>query len=802
MAEIVSQYRIEVKQAVDALNQVAQATDSSAKKSEDLGKKTEQAGQKANKAAINFTNLGKQILSAFGVTAGVVTFVNALKNAVMITANFEAQMSKVRAVSGATADQMAKLEKSAKQLGATTRFTATQVGQLQEEYARLGFTTTEILAATEATLSLAAATGSTLAEAAQVAGATVRGFGLDASETGRVTDVMALSFSRSALSMSDFAEAMKLVAPIARAANIPIETTTSLLGKLADSGLRGSIAGTALKNLLSQLSNENSDLAREIGFGVKNSEDLFRAFDELAKKNIDLTAATELTDERSKAAFITLINGADAARQLSGELDGAAGSAKTMADIMTDNLSGSLVLLSSAYEGFILQLNESNGILKSTVDALSSGLSRFTEAMKLAEGTSFRSIDIALALIFNNKELAKAKEEAAKQTAELTKATVSENEATTEQVVQKERQVRSIATLSEELKTLKEQFENAEVGGKNFRDIAAKIEAKTLELARAIALVSTDTIDEDTDTPQQTAFNSLMNYKEKREKEQYEERKKQREEFDEWLKNKTDAELDALLQSNLDAEAIRRDSLQRSRDEFVTYVQSVVSLINIISQAQRQASEYQLSLIQSQFEQGIISQEEYDRKRREIMREQAKDEKEMQLISAIMATAAAIVEALPNIPLSIIAGVLGAAQVAVIASQPIPQFAEGGWVDGRGMIQGRAHAQGGVKLEAEGGEFIVNRAASAKNAALIEAINKGMGEAYIMRKWVAPAVDAALLNGWQDVGKSADLNGLTATLKDHNIIRAMDRNRETTAYGFKLLADKLNKRTPKRGGYA
>jgi hypothetical protein len=260
-----------------------------------------------------------------------------------------------------------------------------------------------------------------------------------------------------------------------------------------------------------------------------------------------------------------------------------------------------------------------------------------------------------------------------------------------------------------------------------------------------------------------------------------------------------------------DAEAKERETRQKnieeSVNEFNQYAQIVQSVYNAISSAIIASYDNELIALQNSLEAGEISQEQYDEKRRQLARQRAAEEKTAAIFNAVISTAMAVASALvpfgPQSPfLAALAGALGAVQIGIIASQPLPQFAEGGWVDGRGMIQGRAHAQGGVKLEAEGGEFIVNRAASAKNAALIEAINKGMGEAYIMRKWVAPAVDAALLNGWQDVGKSADLNGLTATLKDHNIIRAMDRNRETTAYGFKLLADKLNKRAPKRGGYA
>ena len=358
--EIVAKYRVDVDNASRNITELS-------KRVVELEAKLGQAGTKGT-TAVNtigtsvqglgskFANLGSTIAGAFGITAGIAGFVSIMRNAIGITTNFEAQMSKVKAVTGATAKEMYALNNSAKALGASTKFTATEVGQLQEEFGKLGFTTKEILAATDGTLALAAAAGTTLSDAASVAGSTIRGFGLDASEAGRVADVMALAFSKSALDIEDFRESMKLVAPIAAAANIDLETTTALLARLSDVGLKGSIAGTGLKNLLSKLSDSSSVLSQSLGFTVKNSNDLFRAFKQLEGGNIDLTAATELTDERSKAAFLSLIKGIDTVQELKTALDGAAGSAKVMADIMQDNFKGAVDELSSAWEGLVLQL--------------------------------------------------------------------------------------------------------------------------------------------------------------------------------------------------------------------------------------------------------------------------------------------------------------------------------------------------------------------------------------------------------------------------------------------------------------
>lgn len=217
-----------------------------------------------------------------------------------------------------------------------------------------------------------------------------------------------------------------------------------------------------------------------------------------------------------------------------------------------------------------------------------------------------------------------------------------------------------------------------------------------------------------------------------------------------------------------------------------------------VAQMAQQTTQYELQLLRDQFEDGIITREEYYAKERELQRESAQRAKDAATFQAIIGAAQAALNALstPGVPFpvalafSLFAAAQAAVQVATIQSAPLPRFEDGG------VIKGKRHYQGGEVIEAEAGEYVINRSATAKNMALIEAINKGVADAYIMRNWVAPAVDAALLNGWQDVGKSAELNGITANLKDHNIIAAMDRNRQATTYGLKMLADeiKANKR--------
>ena len=134
--------------------------------------------------------------------------------------------------------------------------------------------------------------GAELGRAAEVAGSTLRAFGLAAEETGRVTDVMAKSFATSSLDMESFAEAMKTVAPIAKATGVSMEEASAMLGALANNGIKGSIAGTALKKILSDLHREGKPMTQ--------------TFKELSNQNISLADANDLVGDRAKGALLVL----------------------------------------------------------------------------------------------------------------------------------------------------------------------------------------------------------------------------------------------------------------------------------------------------------------------------------------------------------------------------------------------------------------------------------------------------------------------------------------------------------------
>ena len=283
---------------------------------------------------------------------------------------FEAEMSKVKAVSGATTKEFKALEAQAKKLGASTTFTASEVAGLQTEFAKLGFTASEIDKVTESTLYLAQAGGAELGRAAEVAGSTLRAFGLAAEETGRVTDVMAKSFATSSLDMESFAEAMKTAAPIAKATGVSIEEASAMLGALANNGIKGSIAGTALKKILSELHREGKPMRQ--------------TFRELANQNINLAEANDLVGERAKGALLVLTEQMGTVDSLTTSYENAEGAAAAMAEEMMDNTAGAFKELQSATEGALIELGEAiteNEIFKNVLKGLTETMGKITKAI-------------------------------------------------------------------------------------------------------------------------------------------------------------------------------------------------------------------------------------------------------------------------------------------------------------------------------------------------------------------------------------------------------------------------------------
>jgi len=316
----------------------------------------------------------RNFAGALGITAGITGLVRALGNAINIAKDFEQSNANLAAVLGKTKNEITVLTEDAKRLGAATAFSANQVAGLQTEFAKLGFNEQEILNATEATLSLAAATGSDLSEAAAIAGATLGGFGLGAEETQRVVDVMAKSFSTSALDMEKFKESMKTAAPAAAAVGISVEETTALLGTMANAGISGSRAGNNLAKSFIELNRK----------GLTLNE----AFDKVNSSSNKLKTAVDLVGVNASKAFLVLAKGTKVTKKLTKGLQNAGGAAEKMAKEQLDTLQGSLTILNSAWEGFVLGLLSGDSAFSNMARSIVEGTTAFLGMITATENES------------------------------------------------------------------------------------------------------------------------------------------------------------------------------------------------------------------------------------------------------------------------------------------------------------------------------------------------------------------------------------------------------------------------------
>lgn len=284
--------------------------------------------------------------------------------AIKVGSDFESQMSRVKAISGATGEEFEQLKAQAMQLGADTSFSASQAAEGMENLAVAGFTTSEIMNAMPGLLNLAAASGEDLASSSDIAASTLRGFGLAASDAAHVADVLAANANRTNSSVADTGEAMKYIAPLARAAGLSLEETAAAIGIMANAGVNGSQAGTSLRGALSRLSKPTKDMSEamdELGISFYDSNGKMKSLTEQVGM---LRQATEgMTDEQKNNYLVTLYGQEALSGMLAlinegegslGELTEAYrscdGEAQKAAETMQDNLSGALEQLGGSAE--------------------------------------------------------------------------------------------------------------------------------------------------------------------------------------------------------------------------------------------------------------------------------------------------------------------------------------------------------------------------------------------------------------------------------------------------------------------
>lgn len=363
----------------------------------------------------HFSSAGEKIESAgeklLPVTGAVVGLAGV---AVKTAADFEASMSNVQAISGATADEMAVLEEKAREMGAKTKFSASEAADAMSYMAMAGWKTDDMLGGIEGIMNLAAASGEDLAKTSDIVTDALTGFGMTAKESGHLADIMAAASSNANTNVSMLGESFKYIAPVAGALGYSAEDVATALGLMANSGIKASSAGTSLRSLLTNLAKPTdtveaamrnlgislddgqgnmisfeqlmqdlrssfgdvkipldelrasvNDLDSQLANGDITDDEYSKAFDDLmeraygAEGAIKAQSAAALAGKEGMSGLLAIVNASEEDyNKLKDAIDNCDGAAENMANVMIDNLSGQITILKSQLQELAISFGE------------------------------------------------------------------------------------------------------------------------------------------------------------------------------------------------------------------------------------------------------------------------------------------------------------------------------------------------------------------------------------------------------------------------------------------------------------
>ena len=351
----------------------------------------EKASGAVSGAVQSVTGMGVQMMAGAGIGYGIYDTIKTYMD-------FEAQMKKVQAISGASGSEFEALTAKAKEMGATTQFSATEAGQALEYMAMAGWKTDDMLSGISGIMDLAAASGEDLGKVSDIVTDALTAFGLKASDSAHFADVLAAASSNSNTNVGMMGETFKYVAPIAGALGYSAEDTAVAIGLMANAGIKGSDAGTALRATMTRLVDPPKDAAEALnalGISVRNSDGTMKPFmqtmKELRSKFGGLSQAekaqmaSSIAGQEAMSGFLAIVNASDSDfEKLTDSIYNADGAAAKMAATMNDNLKGDLKALSSVWESFQLEIMSGKGGdgLRSFVQGVKTDLEKFTGYIK------------------------------------------------------------------------------------------------------------------------------------------------------------------------------------------------------------------------------------------------------------------------------------------------------------------------------------------------------------------------------------------------------------------------------------
>lgn len=353
----------------------------------------------ANKVIDSFSSGAVKAMRAVATAAATTaTAVGGIAAAsIKVGSDFEAQMSSVEAISGATESQMKSLNDKAKDLGETTAFSASQAGEAMEYMAMAGWKTKDMLNGIDGVMSLAAASGEELGTVSDIVTDAMTAFGMSADKAGDFSDVLAKTASSANTNVSMMGETFKYVAPVAGSLGYNVEEIATAIGLMANSGIKASSAGTSLRSWMSRMASPTDQVAtamEKLGISLTDEEGNMYSFKEIMEKTREAFShltkaqksqyASAIAGKSGMSGMLAVVNASEKDfKKLTKQIENSTGAAKEMADIKLDNLQGDTTLFKSASEGLGIEIYEQmDDGLREIVQSITSEVGNITEYLR------------------------------------------------------------------------------------------------------------------------------------------------------------------------------------------------------------------------------------------------------------------------------------------------------------------------------------------------------------------------------------------------------------------------------------
>lgn len=387
----VNNYKAAIAKTEKDLNKYEKELEDVTKESKDMANAVDDSAEAAERAKEGFTVMKGALASL--VADGIRVAIRAVKELATETfnagANFESAMSQVEAVSGASAEEMDALTAKAKEMGESTKFSATESAEAFNYMAMAGWKTEEMIDGIGGIMNLAAASGADLATTSDIVTDALTAMGYGAEDAGKLADVMAAASSNANTNVEMMGATFQYAAPLVGALGYNMEDTAVAIGLMANAGIKGEKAGTALRSIFTRLSSPPKAAAEameKLGISLTDSSGKMKPFAKVMEdlrgkfKGLDETQQTQmasaLAGQEAMSGLLAIVNASPSDfKKLTKAVKESEGAAQDMADTMNDNVSGQITLLKSKIEGIMIKVFEKAAPkIRNAIDSISNAL--------------------------------------------------------------------------------------------------------------------------------------------------------------------------------------------------------------------------------------------------------------------------------------------------------------------------------------------------------------------------------------------------------------------------------------------